>query len=96
MTIRKINLSKQAGDFLLALPPKQCKQNFVAILKLAKNPQPHDMKKLVGYEGLYRIDVGEYRIIYRFDEETVAIAFVGKRNDGEVYKKLQRMCESNL
>jgi mRNA interferase RelE/StbE len=90
MQIRTIDISKAAGDFLLELPAKQCKQNFTAIMKLTKNPQPQDAKKLQGYKDLYRIDVGEYRIIYRFDDQTVYIALAGKRNDDDVYKKLKR------
>lgn len=90
MKIRKINLSKQAGDFLLALPPKQCKQCFTSIMHLSKNPKPHDSSKLHGYNHLYRVDAGEYRMVFHFDEETVHISLIGKRNDGEVYKLLQR------
>lgn len=89
--MRKINLSKRASEFLTALPPKQCKQNFTAILKIAQNPQSHDTKKLQGYDDLYRIDVGEYRIIYHFDAETVYIPLIGKRNDHEVYDQLKRL-----
>jgi len=37
-----------------------------------------------------RLAVGEYRVIYRDDEETVHVVLVGKRNDSEVYRALQR------
>jgi hypothetical protein len=36
-------------------------------------------------------DIGEYRIIYRFDEGTFSIPAIGKRNDGEVYRLLRRL-----
>lgn len=36
------------------------------------------------------MDQGEYRIVYRFDDRSVSILVVGKRNDDEVYKKLAR------
>ncbi len=88
--MRKIDLSKRSSDFLLTLPPKQCKQNFAAILSLAKNPLPHDAKKLQGYSNLYRIDVGEYRIIYHFDTEVIFISLMGKRNDDDIYKQLKQ------
>ena len=32
-----------------------------------------------------RVDQGEYRIVYFFDEDTVTIVVVGKRNDDDVY-----------
>ncbi len=51
------------------------------------NPKPHDSKKLKGYP--YRgTDIGEYRIIYRVEEDVLKIALVGKRNDSAIYKKL--------
>jgi mRNA-degrading endonuclease RelE of RelBE toxin-antitoxin system len=43
-----------------------------------------------GYPDLYRKDVGEYRIIYKFDDETVYVLLIGKRNDDDVYKRLTR------
>lgn len=40
----------------------------------------------------YRVDSGEYRIIYRFIpvENLVEVVLVGKRNDDDVYKRLTR------
>jgi mRNA interferase RelE/StbE len=89
--MKKIDLSKRASDFLLTLPPKQCKQNFTAILSLAKNPILHDARKLQGYTNLYRLDVGEYRIVYSFDDEVISIILIGKRNDDEVYRDLKKI-----
>ena len=36
------------------------------------------------------VDTGEYRIVYRFDNDTVYIAVIGKRNDDEVYKRIKQ------
>ncbi|AAY61453.1 putative cytotoxic translational repressor of toxin-antitoxin (TA) system RelE [Rickettsia felis str. Pedreira] len=35
--------------------------------------------------------IGEYRIIYRFNETTIYVILVGKRNDSEVYKLLKNI-----
>jgi len=59
-------------------------------MDLLKNPKPHDSSKLKGYPDLYRKDVGEYRIIYKFEDETVYVLLIGKRNDDDVYKRLTR------
>ncbi|MBT4876174.1 MAG: type II toxin-antitoxin system RelE/ParE family toxin, partial [Desulfobacula sp.] len=54
------------------------------------DPEPHDSKELKGYP--YRgTDIGEYRIIYRLEENVLKIVLVGKRNDSEVYKKMTRL-----
>ena len=86
--MRQINSSKHADDFISSLPAKQFKQIYVKILSLKKNPLPHDVKKLKGYGDLYRTDIGEYRIIYSFDDTTVYLKAAGKRNNVEVYKYL--------
>ena len=86
----KLNLTKKAIAFLDKLPPKQFKQISKKIFSLMANPKPHDSKELKGYT--YRgTDIGEYRIIYRVEEDVLNIAIVGKRNDSAVYKKLARL-----
>jgi mRNA interferase RelE/StbE len=80
-------------DFLKGLQPKIAAQTAKKVLALNVEPLPTDSKALKGYPGLYRVDVGEYRIVYRFDPEPdlIVIILVGKRNDDEVYKRLSRL-----
>lgn len=86
----KLDISKASGKFLEGLPPKQFRQVVVTILKLRHNPEPHDAKGLKGYSDFRRVDIGEYRVIYRAEAETVKISLVGKRNDDEIYKRFKR------
>lgn len=69
--------------------------------ELEKNPLPHDAKAIRGEHfkangwNFYRVDVGEYRIVYDLDERTglltiVTIAVIAARNDDKVYKLMQR------
>lgn len=62
----------------------------LAILDLLQNATPHDSAALIGHHPWRRIDVGEYRVIYWFDDDTVHVPLVGKRNDDEIYKRLRR------
>ena len=73
----KIEITKSAGKFIKKLPPKQFKQVVGTVLGLRENPKPHDSKQLIGYPEYRRVDIGEYRIIYRVDTETVYIATIG-------------------
>lgn len=54
-----------------------------AILGLADNPRPDGVKKLQGSKDLYRIRVGNYRIIYQILDNilTVTVTKVGHRRD---------------
>jgi mRNA interferase RelE/StbE len=80
-------------DFLKGLQPKIAAQIAKKVFALNIDPLPTDSKSLKGYPGLYRVDSGEYRIVYQFDVEAdvIQILLVGKRNDDEVYKQLKQL-----
>ncbi len=82
-------MSKKTLAFLDKLPSKQFKQVSKKIFSLMTNPEPHDSKELKGYP-YRRADIGEYRLVYRVEGDVLKIAVVGKRNDSDVYKKLER------
>ena len=61
------------------------------MLALLANPEPHDSKQLKGSkDNNRRAYIGEYRIIYRVENEDLLVLVIGKRNDDEVYKILNR------
>jgi mRNA interferase RelE/StbE len=80
-------------DFLNGLQPKIAAQISKKVLSLNLDPFPADSKKLKGYDKYYRVDSGEYRIVYTFNStaDLIEIILVGKRNDDEIYKKLERL-----
>lgn len=88
--MRKLDLSFRAIRFLDDLPPKQFRQVVTAVLRLLRDPFPHDSRKLQGHP-YHRIDVGEYRVVYRAEDDLVSVALIGKRNDDEVYRHLARL-----
>ncbi len=45
-----------------------------------------DIKKLQGYSNLYRLRIGDYRVIYQMEHDTIIIDAVLPR--GEAYKGL--------
>jgi len=90
MSRRKLDVTRDAAKALADLPAKHFKQVVVKTLALIAEPFPHDSRPLQGHEGLYRIDSGEYRIVYSVDDELIRIFVIGKRNDDEVYRRLDR------
>ncbi|MEQ1643688.1 MAG: type II toxin-antitoxin system RelE/ParE family toxin [Pyrinomonadaceae bacterium] len=54
-----------------------------AIDNLAHDPRPFGYKKLVDEDGLFRIRVGNYRIIYEIHDQVLLIVIlrVAKRNE---------------
>jgi mRNA interferase RelE/StbE len=88
--MRKLDITRDAYKFLSDLAAKQYRQIGQKMLALLSDPQPADCGPVKGYDGYWRVDFGEYRIVYRFDEDTVYVVLIGKRNDDEVYKQLAR------
>ena len=86
---RKLDLTREVLKFLRGLQGKHRGQVALTILDLTQNTRPHDSAELKSFP-YYRVDVGEFRVIYRFDADTVYVAHVGKRNDSEVYRWLNR------
>ena len=86
-----LKISRQAGRFIRTLPPKQYKQVVTTMLALPNNPEPHDSRLLKGSRnGNRRVDIGEYRVVYRAEGEYLLVLVVGKRNDDDVYRLLDR------
>jgi mRNA interferase RelE/StbE len=88
-----LDLKPRAKKFIESLPPKHKRQVKDSILSLQDDPMPHDAKKLLGYKNYTRVDIGEYRIIYRYEnkEDLIIVVLVGKRNDDEIYRIAKRI-----
>lgn len=73
---------------LKKLPTQLQERLLRAAHGLARNPRPVGCSKLKGQGDLYRIRVGDYRIVYRIDDESrqVDITIVAHRR--EVYRDL--------
>lgn len=77
----KLDLSRDAGNFIAGLPVKQIKQVVSAMLFLLKHLQPDDARPLSGMAGYFRVDSGEYRIVFHVVGELLRVPLIGKRND---------------
>jgi mRNA interferase RelE/StbE len=87
----KLRISKKAEKFLKEILPKHQKQIALKILELQKNGHGQDSKKLKA-SVFFRSDIGEYRIIYQIEnDEILVVLLIGKRNDNDVYKKINRL-----
>ena len=83
MKTYKIKFEKAAQKFIDKQDKNQCLRLYKAIYKL---PNGMDIKKLNGY-NLYRLRVGDYRILYMIDNEIRLINIENIDNRGEVYKR---------
>ena len=47
-----------------------------------------DVKKIKGYKDLFRLRVGDYRVIFTINDKDLIIIVLTIGNGGEIYKKL--------
>ena len=80
----RIVLKKPAKKFIDRLPLNEKRRIVAAIERL---PNGEDIKRLKGYDGLYRLRVGDYRILYTVDHGKLIVCVVDAGNRGEIYKR---------
>ena len=82
MRIYKIKIEKAAQKFLDKQDRNQRLRLYKAIYQL---PGGTDIKKLSRHD-LYRLRVGNYRVLYAIDEEIRLVNIENIDNRGDVYK----------
>ncbi len=82
-----IELAKAPKKFLDALRDVKLGRRFSRALEaLAENPRPPGCLKMQGNEELYRIRVGDYRIIYQVQDAVLIVLVVVIGNRREIYR----------
>lgn len=81
----KIIMKKKAQKFVDKLP-KMEKMRVIA--EIQRLPNGEDIKPLKGHKGIYRLRVGNYRIIYTVNHGQLIVFVIDVDNRGDVYKRL--------
>jgi mRNA interferase RelE/StbE len=84
-----LSIRGSAASALRKLPQPLRERLLRAAYRLEQDPRPRPAsKKLAGPHDLYRIRVGDYRVVYRIDDQkqSVEITIVAHRR--EVYRDL--------
>ena len=55
---------------------------------LATEPRPEGVRKLGGEKDLYRIRVGDFRVLYRVEDRVLIILVIAIGNRRDVYRKM--------
>ena len=82
----KIVIEKLAEKFIMKLPKPEKEWVLRAIYKL---PDEGDIKRLKGKrsKGMYRLRVGDYRVIYTVDNGRLVVHVIDAGNRGEIYNR---------
>jgi len=84
--IYQIEFTKQASKQFKNLPFQEQQILAPKIDSLANNPNPNNATKLVGEDNLYRLRVGDYRIIYTIQNEQLLILILKISHRRDVYR----------
>lgn len=85
----EIELSRASKKYLNKLD-KQTRNRIVdQLLLLSDNPRHPELniKKFRGNENLYRLRIGDYRVLYSVDDNVLIIHVVKIGPRGDIYKK---------
>ena len=82
----EIVFARSARKDLQALSHVMAERILEKVEALITNPRPSGCKKLRGHSSLWRIRVGEYRVIYTIDDDNLVIDLSVIRHRSEAYR----------
>jgi mRNA interferase RelE/StbE len=80
-----ISFARSARKELEALEAKIVNRVFYKIEALSSQPRPSGCRKLVGEINLWRIRVGDYRVIYEIDDMSRRVDVVAIKHRSKAY-----------
>jgi len=83
----KVEVSENANKERERLPKSVRLRLDAAIDKLAEDPRPMGSVKLVGEKNMFRIRVGNYRVIYAVFDDKLLVLIVRVRHRKDAYRK---------
>ena len=81
-----VEVTPAARRDLAKLPRDILRRVDAHIVALADNPYPPGAKKLQGGEGVFRVRVGDYRMLYTVEHHRLVIVVVRVGHRREIYR----------
>ena len=83
----RVEFLKTAAEELAVLPQADQRRIAARIDALRDNPRPPGVKMLAGGDKLYRVRVGDYRLIYSIDGKKLVVLVIRIGHRKDVYRK---------
>ena len=81
-----IEISRTAERQLNKLNRDDQRRVVRAILALADDPRPQGSRKLTGYDDVFRIRVGRYRVLYSVSGKKLVIIILKTAHRKDIYR----------
>jgi len=82
----EIRIARRAAKSLAALQRRDQQRIRAAIELLAEDPRPPASIAMTGEDSVYRVRVGDYRIVYEVTDDVLVIHVVRIGHRREVYR----------
>ncbi|MGC9259828.1 MAG: type II toxin-antitoxin system RelE family toxin [Phycisphaerae bacterium] len=87
MTAYRVTIRPSADKVLHKLPRDVQRRILERLDELAINPRPANVVKMAGGENLWRIRVGDYRLVYEIHDREITIYVLAIGHRREVYRE---------
>lgn len=84
----EVVFDSRAGKELGKLDKPVARRVYSAVMALAEKPRPDGCRQLSGHTGLWRIRVGDYRVVYSVDDGRLFVVALRVAHRREVYRTL--------
>lgn len=81
----RLEISRTAEKQLRKLPRREQERVVATILPLATDPRPRGSRKLSGYDDVFRLRVGRYRVLYSVEHRRLVVIVLKIGHRREVY-----------
>jgi mRNA interferase RelE/StbE len=82
--VYELNIKRAAEKDIDQISPSMARRVMDAATKLKREPRPRGTKKLM--EDIYRVRVGDYRLIYHIDDEARSVTLLRVKHRREAYR----------
>lgn len=81
----RVEIKESAAEEIRKLERGIRNRVLAKLEQLADDPRPSGVKKLRSNEGLYRVRVGDYRIVYKISDAELLVLIVRVADRKDVY-----------
>jgi mRNA interferase RelE/StbE len=82
----EVQILPKAARQIKALSVEVSQDISFTIQSLANEPRPIGVKKLSGEKDIYRVRIGNYRVLYRIVDKVLVVVVVSVGHRREVYR----------
>lgn len=85
MSVYRVEFTTAAAKEVRKLDPPIRRRLLAGISELEREPRPHGVRKLAGFENAWRMRVGDYRVLYEVIDDHVLVTVVRVAHRRDVY-----------